>query len=216
MKILLVNDDGIDSPALLPTIKALEKIGEVIAVIPKYQQSWTGKSNTRRADRIEKSIIKIEGREIIAIDGLPADCANYGLHMDEVKPDIIVSGANVGHNLGLSTFFASGTIGAALEGLLIGIPSIAVSCPYDINVHKLSSDEFENPLKILPKIVSSFLNDKPDNVAMLQINLPINVKHDKILATHMDNHAFGPLFADENDGFIYPIFTTARCRGLEQ
>ncbi|MCY3410205.1 MAG: 5'/3'-nucleotidase SurE [Candidatus Heimdallarchaeota archaeon] len=201
MRILLVNDDGIDSPALLPTVKILERIGTVTTVVPAENQSWTSKSNSRRKDKIEKRIVHLEGRKIITLDALPADCANYGLYLDD-KPDLLVSGANVGHNVGLSAYLSSGTVGAAMEGVLAGIPSISVSVPYTYKIDELYSDEFVPSLEILEKLVIAFMDNKPDNFAMLMVNLPIKHNNAGFQATFIERWIFGQLFIDRKDHII--------------
>ncbi len=204
MRILLVNDDGYSSPALIPTIEVLERLGEVTTVVPYNQQSWTSKSNTRHLVSIKRRDLNIEGRKIITLDGTPADCANYGLFLDSEFPDILISGANVGHNTGLAAFFSSGTVGAALEGLLLGIPSISVSIPYTFG-DELTSDAFKPPLEILPKIVQKFLNNLSYDINMLMLNLPLNIYVNELIAVDVAKHAFGKLFETDGNN-VKPIF----------
>ena len=87
MEILLTNDDGVDSVALLPTLNELSKIGNVSCVVPSKEQSWKGKSLTRRVKNIEKKLQKIDNYDVVTLDALPADCANYGIYNLENKPD---------------------------------------------------------------------------------------------------------------------------------
>ncbi len=205
MRILLVNDDGIDSPALIPTINALEKVGDVEIVVPRYEQSWTSKSNTRRADKMKLEIIERGGREILTLEGSPADCGNYGIFKDSIKPDLVVSGMNVGHNVGIAAFLASGTVGAAMEGVLAGIPSIAVSGPY-YQDSKLIDSEFVPPLEIFPKIITHYMENSLEDLALLHVNLPIGKKHEKVVATNVGTHSFGTMFDTKGDGYAYPVF----------
>ncbi len=206
MRILLVNDDGIDSPALIPTIQALEKVGDVEVVVPRNEQSWTSKSNTRRADKMRLEIMERGGREILTLEGSPADCGNYGIFKDSVKPDLVVSGMNVGHNVGIAAFLASGTVGAAMEGVLAGIPSIAVSGPYIFLDSKLVESEFIPPLEIFPKIITHYMENSLEDLALLHVNLPIGKTHEKVVATNVGKHSFGPMFETKEDGYAYPVF----------
>ena len=128
MRILVTNDDGINAPG----IKILSEIalevaggqGEVWVVAPESEQSGVGHCinyiNPTRVSRIS--------RQQIAIQGSPADCVLAGLHYLSIadKPNLILSGINKGNNSGENTVY-SGTVGAAMEGALQGIPSIALS-----------------------------------------------------------------------------------------
>ncbi len=203
MRILLTNDDGFDSCALIPTIDALEKVGKVDVVVPDKQQSWTSKANIRRDDSISLYKREVEGREITTLDALPADCANYGIYREKTPPDLLVSGANLGMNVGIAMFLSSGTIGAALEGLLAGIPSIAISCPYDRG-SDLTSEKFATSLKSIPKLVKAFTSNKFDDLIMLSLNLPLGVDNSSFHAVSLDDFHFGSLFKDKDETTIEP------------
>ncbi len=196
MKILLTNDDGLDSPALHPSLSMLAKVGTVSAVVPRYQQSWTSKANTRRSEGIAKEIHEIGDFEVTTLEALPADCSNYGIFRD--RPDILVSGANVGHNLGLSALFSSGTIGAAFEGLFVGIPSIALSIPYNRG-SPLESSDFVKSLQGFDRFVSVFGEDRPQQVGMAIVNLPYGRVGQSLLATELATYHYGALFDDTTD-----------------
>ncbi len=200
MEILLTNDDGI-SPALMATIKVLEKIANVTTVVPAKNQSWTSKSNTRDTKKlIEKKVKDVDGIKITTLDALPADCSNYGLFQHDKFPDVLVTGANLGHNVGLSAFLSSGTVGSALEGLLAGVPAISVSCPYTFG-EELTEEKFSRSVIILEKLVKKFHKHRPESFAMLTINLPINTENEKLIAVNMERWIFGKLFDDE-DGHV--------------
>lgn len=134
-RILLTNDDSHDSPLFHDAIEALEYIGDVSIVVPATEQSWKGKSMTRHgalyAERIE-----IHGSPAWSVTGTPADCVNMGIYnLLESRPDIIVSGINIGKNVGLGFLFASGTVGACLEANIAGLPALALS-------QELTSEDF--------------------------------------------------------------------------
>lgn len=198
MEILLTNDDGIDSVALLPTLKELSKIGNVSCVVPSKEQSWKGKSLTRRVKNIEKKLQKIDNYDVVTLDALPADCANYGIYNLENKPDLVISGANLGHNLGISNFHSSGTIGAALEGYFSGIKSIAISIPYERG-EDLSEEGFTNSLFQLSELCEKFYNNENNSFRFCNINIPYNLKDKKYIATKMANYHYGQLFIDKNN-----------------
>ena len=106
-KILLTNDDSHDSPLFHYAIDALKQLGELEIAVPATEQSWKGKAMTRfgnlYAERIE-----IHGVPAWSISGTPADCVNLAIYnLLAEKPDIIVSGTNIGKNTGLSFMFSS-------------------------------------------------------------------------------------------------------------
>ena len=125
--ILVTNDDGYDSPSLVPLMQALSALGPVRAVVPATERSWIGKAISRfedvtveRADR--------EGCAIWKASGFPADCTQLGIHtLFDEKPELVVSGINVGFNHGLAFFCSSGTVGGAIEGWIAGLPALAFS-----------------------------------------------------------------------------------------
>ncbi|MBC2607794.1 5'/3'-nucleotidase SurE [Pelagicoccus albus] len=130
-KILIVNDDGIDSPLLQALIARFQKLGEVVVAAPRFEQSWVSKcmSRFKDVDAIKRDDLPCEA---YSISGSPADCVNLALgHLLEEKPLCVVSGINVGHNAGLAYILSSGTVGAALEGALHNIPSFAASLGLD-------------------------------------------------------------------------------------
>ncbi|MHA2248804.1 MAG: 5'/3'-nucleotidase SurE [Candidatus Kariarchaeaceae archaeon] len=203
MKILLTNDDGYDSCALLPTIEILETISMVDVVVPEQQQSWTSKANIRRQDKIPLRTREVGGRTIQTLDALPADCANYGLYQYDELPDLLVSGANLGMNIGLGMYLSSGTIGAALEGLLAGVPSIAISCPYKKGEEMVSS-AFVKSLKHLPTLIKAFYDKEETKLAMLSLNLTLGKENPYFYAVDMEKYHFGGLFKKGEEGFVEP------------
>ncbi len=128
MKILVTNDDGVFAPGIWALAKAMTEIAsEVTVVAPDVEQSASGHSITmRRPLRYIPTKLKgLESTRVYRVDGTPADCVLLGVH-NAGKPDIVVSGINIGSNLGLDITH-SGTVAAALEGTTMGIPSIAFS-----------------------------------------------------------------------------------------
>lgn len=130
IQILLTNDDGILSPGLWAAAAALSEIGYVTVAAPREQVSAAGRSLPRLYDgRIERTSLTIDGREwpVYAVGGTPAQAVQHAvLEIMPTPPDLVVAGINYGENVGLSVT-ASGTVGAAIEGATIGIPSMAVS-----------------------------------------------------------------------------------------
>ena len=121
--ILVTNDDGIHSEGIIVLAKALHEVGDVLVVAPDREKSAIAHSLTlHRPLRVEK--IK---RNFYSVDGTPADCVYLGVNaIFPKRPQLIVSGINKGGNLGDDVTY-SGTVSAAFEGALLGIPSFAIS-----------------------------------------------------------------------------------------
>lgn len=128
MKILVANDDGIFSPGIQALAGAMLQVAdEVVVVAPDVEQSAVGHAITvRRPLRYTPTRLKgLEAAEVFRVDGTPADCVLLGVH-NSGRPDLVVSGINLGSNLGYDVTH-SGTVAAAIEGTNLGIPSIAFS-----------------------------------------------------------------------------------------
>ena len=128
MRILICNDDGIHAPGIRALYEAVKDLGEVFVVAPHTEQSAVGHAITL-ANPIKCQKI-FNGADFFgyAVGGTPADCvklAVYSLLADK-RPDLIISGINFGPNTGISVIY-SGTVSAATEGTILGIPSMAVS-----------------------------------------------------------------------------------------
>jgi 5'-nucleotidase len=121
--ILVSNDDGIHSAGLAALAEAMGEVGEVVVVAPDREQSASSHALTlHRPLRLDEIAT---GRWMV--DGTPTDCVNLGVNgLVSRRPDLLVSGINKGANLGDDVTY-SGTVSAAMEGTLLGIPSIAVS-----------------------------------------------------------------------------------------
>ena len=124
IKILISNDDGINSEGLHVLADSLRDLGEIFIVAPDREQSAASHAlslhNPLRIDEISENIF--------SVDGTPTDCINLAVNgiLKDKRPDIVISGINKGENLGDDITY-SGTVSAAMEGTLLGIPSIAVS-----------------------------------------------------------------------------------------
>ncbi len=124
MNILLSNDDGIRSEGLRALYSVLSEIGNVVVVAPDRERSAVGRALTlHRPIRCEKI-----ARDWYAVDGTPTSCVYIGVHavMNGKRPDMIIGGINRGPNIGEDITY-SGTVSIAMEGALLGIPSLAFS-----------------------------------------------------------------------------------------
>lgn len=129
MKLLVTNDDGIDSRFLHELIAALKNAGhDLYIVAPLHEQSWTGASKTRSRPVQSATCDRGFGCPTWTVDGTPADCVNIAIaHLLPHKVEGVVSGINVGYNCSLGFILSSGTVAGAWEGALHGLPAIALS-----------------------------------------------------------------------------------------
>jgi 5'-nucleotidase len=180
--LLVTNDDGVDSPALVPLIRAISELGEVRTVVPAQERSWISKAITRW-DRVTARRVEREGFEIIAIEGgYPADCTNLAVHsLFEEPPQAVISGINIGLNTGLGFFLSSGTVGAATESWIAGIPAFAFSTgmqgddrSWKRKAHGDDAGElWTNAAAICSDVVGQVLGaGYPDEADLLNVNFP--------------------------------------------
>ena len=127
MKILLTNDDGPHGPGLCELRRELSALGEVTVVCPAEERSGVGHAITYLVPVRAGTMRLADGAVAHLLSGMPADCIKFALLvLMKGPPDLIVSGPNLGTNAGVDVFY-SGTVAAALEGGLAGVPSVAVS-----------------------------------------------------------------------------------------
>ena len=168
--ILVSNDDGITAPGIRTLVKIAMKVGEVVVVAPDGPQSGMGHAITiGNTLRLDKSIAFADlGLEAYECSGTPADCVKLAKHhvLKERKPDLVVSGINHGSNSSISVLY-SGTMSAAIEAAIEGLPSIGFSlCDYGHEADFSHTEEF------VEQIIRQALEHRiPDNTA-LNVNLP--------------------------------------------
>lgn len=126
-RILLTNDDGVRAPGILAVARALQPLGEVIIAAPAENQSGKGHSIVTSDPIFVDEVTLAGGLRAYSIVATPATCVKVGVRaLIKERPDLVVAGINRGYNLGMVTY-VSGTIGAAREAALMGIPAIASS-----------------------------------------------------------------------------------------
>jgi len=125
---LLSNDDGIGSYYLRVLAEALSEHFEVLVAAPKCEQSWIGRAMSRRRP-VEVAECTVAGCRAFSIDGTPCDCVNIAMQhlLAGRRPDIVVSGINIGYNAGIPFILSSGTLGAAIEGAVWKCRALAAS-----------------------------------------------------------------------------------------
>lgn len=126
MRLLIANDDGIESPALWALVDALRQRHEIVVAAPLHEQSGTGHAFTfRKTLKVQEQMRN--GVRLLLVDGFPSDCVKFGLcHLGLSSFDLVLSGINPGDNAGVCEPY-SGTLACAREAALFGIPAIAFS-----------------------------------------------------------------------------------------
>ena len=172
MRILISNDDGYFAPGLACLAEHLAKVADIVVVAPERDRS--GASNSLTLDRPLKLSRATNG--FYYVNGTPTDCVHLAVTgMLDQQPDMVVSGINSGANMGDDTIY-SGTVAAATEGFLLGIPSIAVS---------LVSREFahyETAARVATDLVQRFARQKHSHPWLLNVNVP-DIPYDQLLGT---------------------------------
>ncbi len=163
MKILIVNDDGINSPALLTLAKWSKKLGEVTVAAPLFEQSGKSQAIEFREPFEIKSVDLIEGCEAYSVNSTPADCVRYAVTGLDRQYDIVFSGVNRGYNLGEDISY-SGTVGAILEAGRLGLKAIAFSA--EIDCSEIAFSELDSVLDFIEK------NNIFDQAKLLNVNFP--------------------------------------------
>ena len=192
MRILITNDDGIYASRLLPLVQWAQKLGEVMVVAPKVEQS--GKSH---GIEIHKSfaldvVDLVEGAECYALDSTPADCVRFAILGMKRQFDLVISGINRGLNVGADIMY-SGTVGAVCEAVNLGVKAIAFST---------SPTYYAKAVDHLDEIYAYINAHKLLEMnAFYNVNIPDDPK--KIVITHQG----GPYYSDEftlKDGMVSP------------
>ncbi|MCE2945897.1 MAG: 5'/3'-nucleotidase SurE [bacterium] len=162
MRILLSNDDGYFAPGLAALAEAMRTIGEVTVVAPERDRS--GASNSLTLDRPLR--VRRSHTGFLYVDGTPTDCVHLAVTglLDDL-PDIVVSGVNHGANMGDDTIY-SGTVAAATEGFLLGLPSIAVS------MVSQSKGHYESAARVAAELVERVMRTPPATAMLLNVNVP--------------------------------------------
>ena len=162
MRILISNDDGYFAPGIAALADALSAIGSVTVVAPERDRS--GASNSLTLDR--PLSVRKSPSGFLYIDGTPTDCVHLAVTgLLEQLPDIVVSGINHGANMGDDTIY-SGTVAAATEGYLLGIPSIAMS------LAGRSGRYFDTASRVAGEIVQRFSRTPMTEPVLLNVNVP--------------------------------------------
>jgi 5'-nucleotidase len=217
--ILATNDDGINSKFLIRLVEALSQECEVVTCAPDGERSWIGHAITRHQTLEPKKLKKYPGKEAYSVNGTPADCVNLAVgNLLEREPDVVVSGINLGYNVTMPMILSSGTVGAAMEGSLLGLRSMAVSLA-------LPNEEFDQIRKSGGKVKGAMAKTLgataesaakyaqtlatlpvPDGLTVHNLNYPISYKgEDDPMLTFANSLKLNSLFDLTEDGKSYQL-----------
>lgn len=166
--ILITNDDGITAPGIRELIKIMNEIGEVYVIAPDKPQSGMGHAITINSTlRVEKIALDQGPQQEWACSGTPVDCVKLAINQIlPKKPDLCVSGINHGSNSSINVIY-SGTMSAAIEGGIEGIPSIGFSlCDYSFSAN------FKAAKKYIKSITENVITHKLPEGVVLNVNIP--------------------------------------------
>ena len=177
MRILLSNDDGYFAPGIACLAEALAEVAEITVVAPERDRS--GASNSLTLDR--PLSLRRAANGFYYVNGTPTDCVHLAVTgmLDEL-PDMVVSGINHGANMGDDTIY-SGTVAAATEGFLLGVPSIAISLCSKAGAH------FDTAARVARELVERLQRQAIREPLLLNVNVP-NVPYEQLqgtLVTHL-------------------------------
>jgi 5'-nucleotidase len=171
--ILVTNDDGIDSPGLSALARAMKSVEEICVIAPN--RNWTAAGHTKTLDRpLRVTEITLPGTRLAAFssDGTPSDCVALGfLGLAPERPRLVVSGINTGPNMG-SDITYSGTVSAAMEGVVSGVPAIAVS------LADYFEWDFDYAGGFAARLARRVLREGLETAVLLHVNVPRGRRHD--------------------------------------
>jgi 5'-nucleotidase len=174
MRILLSNDDGYFAPGLAALAEALAKFAEIVVVAPERDRS--GASNSLTLDR--PLVVRRSHDGFHYVNGTPTDCVHLAVTglLDDI-PDMVISGINHGANMGDDTIY-SGTVAAATEGFLLGIPSIAVS------LASKSAGNYATAARVACELFGRFRDRPLTSPLLLNVNVP-DIPYDQLEGTEV-------------------------------
>lgn len=209
--VLITNDDGIDSPTLVPLAAELRRCFDTVrVVVPADERSWTAKAITRFGV-VDVQATERAGIPMYAVNGTPADCVSLGVHtLYPGPPDLVVSGINLGLNFGSAFLLSSGTVGGALEAWIAGVPAIAFSMAIPNDAYGLTGAHRIAALGGRPAVAAQVSRDitaafvregYPAGVDCCSVNMPADVAADtpRVVA-RVTRARYGPLFVRQPAG----------------
>ena len=168
--ILVTNDDGVFAPGLLSLAQEMRRLGKVSILAPDH--NWSGGGHVKTLDRAlrVKEVRLADGMQAFAGDGAPSDCVALAVLGYFKEPiDLVVSGINAGANLGHDVTY-SGTVTAAMEAVIAGVPGIAVSLE-TIDSH-IGEIDYGPAARMAGRIVHQVIENRLSNEVLLNVNVP--------------------------------------------
>jgi 5'-nucleotidase len=166
LKILISNDDGIDSPGIAALVKSLKEIADVTVVAPQNEQSAVGHAITMKIPLRVTPYYKNGDFFGYAVDGTPADCVKMGIrNIMKEPPDLVISGINNGSNTAINIIY-SGTVSAAREAAIMEVPAAAIS------VTNHTPKNFNCAAKLARMLALKMIDHKLPLGTMLNVNVP--------------------------------------------
>ena len=192
--ILISNDDGIDADGIKALTKAIKKFAEVVVVAPHTQQSAVGHSITMADPIRAKKTLMFGDFYGYAVTGTPADSVKIGVHtlLKNRKIDLLISGINQGANTAINIIY-SGTVSAATEGTILGIPSIAVS------LTSYTYPDFSVAAKYSAKLAKIVLKNGLPKGTLLNVNVPAIKKVKGALLTKQGKSSWNDTYEIRHD-----------------
>ena len=170
MKIMISNDDGVESQGINILYEYLSENYEVFVIAPEKEMSGSGSSITTKRPLVPRRVKE----NFIAVNGTPVDCVHLGLHeLCPFKPDLLITGINFGANMAEDLLY-SGTVGAAMEGREMSIPSIAVSAAgfMQPGSNKKTKPNFISAAKVIVSLIKKFHQLNINSQIILNVNVP--------------------------------------------
>lgn len=202
MRILLTNDDGVNAPGLAALRKALSDLGDLTVVAPDTERSGVAHSVTLAQPLRIRKVYHSEEFFGFGINGAPADCVKLACReILGALPDLLCSGMNLGANVAINVLY-SGTVAAAIEGAILGVPSVAFS------LAETEKPDFDEAARVAREVLGLILATGIPERTVLNVNIPglPRAAIRGIRVTHQSRTSYNELFEKRRDPWGRPYF----------
>lgn len=202
MRILLTNDDGVDAPGLIALHRALRDLAEVSVLAPDRNWSASGHQRTLHSPLRVRSRRWPDGTTAYSTDGTPSDCVTLALlGVLKQRPALVVAGINRGGNLGHDVL-SSGTVAAAMEATVMGVPAIAFS------LNDWFADEFDVAAGVASAVFELVRRRGAPGNTMLNVNIPAIPREQMkgISITRLGSRTYNQALVERQDPFGVPYY----------
>lgn len=197
MRILVTNDDGIDSEGLIALKTALAAVGEVLVIAPDHNWSAAGHTKTMHKPLRVTRVAMLDGEYGYACDGTPSDCVALSmLGFGGDRPSLVVSGINKGANMGGDITY-SGTVAAAMESVVSGVPGIAIS------LASYREWDFKIAAEFGARLAGRILQHGLEPDVLLNVNVPHVARHEinGVMVTRLGKRIYRDKLIERQDPF---------------